>query len=46
MIFIENIPDSLNWKSKHSSEKLYQAFNFCSVQDFMLWNAYYFTPHY
>lgn len=46
MIFIENIPDSLNWKSKHSSEKIYQAFNFCSVQDFMLWNAYYFTPHY
>lgn len=46
MIFIENISDSLGWKSQHSSEKVYQAFNFCSVQDFMLWHAYYFTPHY
>lgn len=46
MLFIENIPDSLNWKSQHSSEKLYQAFNFCPIQDFMLWQAYYFTPHY
>ena len=33
MIFIENISDSLGWKSQHSSEKVYQAFNFCSVQD-------------
>jgi len=46
MIFIEYIPDSLNWKSQHSSEKIYQAFNFCPIQDFMLWQAYYFTPHY
>lgn len=46
MIFIEHIGDSLQWTSQHSEYKMYQAFSLIMITNFMLWDAYYFTPHY
>jgi hypothetical protein len=46
MIFMEHIPDSLNWSSDSQNHKIHQPFSFICVQNLMLWEAYYFTPHY
>lgn len=46
MIFMEHIPDSLNWVSDSSHHKIHQPFSFIGVKTLMLWDAYYFTPHY
>lgn len=46
MIFMEYIPDTLNWNSNSEKHKAYNAFSFISFNNLMLWTAYYFTPHY
>lgn len=46
MIFIEHIPDSLQWKYDCPNHKIYQAFSLIMVSNLMLWEAFYFTPHY
>lgn len=46
MIFMEHIPDSLNWVSDSANNKIHQPFSFIGVKTLMLWDAYYFTPHY
>lgn len=46
MIFMEHIPDSLNWKSQSEQHKMHQAFAFMGAHNYMLWSASFFTPHY
>lgn len=46
MIFMEHIPDSLGWKSQSEQHKMHQAFAFMGTHNYMLWSAFFFTPHY
>lgn len=46
MIFMEHISDSLQWKYDCSEHKIHQAFSLIMINNLMLWEAFYFTPHY
>lgn len=46
MIFMEHIPDSIQWTSDNENYKMHQPFSFIMARSFMLWEAFYFTPHY
>lgn len=46
MLFMQHIPDSLNWNSNSDKHKAYHAFSFLSIANLMLWEGYFFTPHY
>lgn len=46
MIFMEHIPDSLNWTYDCPEHKIFQSFSFGGISSLMLWDSFYFTPHY